>query len=473
MKQRFQRWLLASFLWVQCVTLLADSVAQKVVLRERVDPGRVMRTASALTADGMFLLDPAADPSQNLKPEDVKPESLKVQVQARLVVQDRWQLADQADSATAGVLMSRRLVESAETVLGGQIRGGKHSLSPDRKRFLVDIHDELVRHGSLDGALTRQELEALTMPADGITLWTLLPRAEVMVGDTYPLDNLAAKSLSLFDSIAVNGATGKVTKLDDGTVEIELSGEIRGAVLGAEGKMTIQGRLTFNRNEGFVDFLRLERDESRRPGNVEAGLEIHSKLEVRRFVMPEVVPELADKADENWPKSIDSKYLTLEWKEPSGLFKMTHDRDWHVTWSDTRESVIKRVDKGGSVIAQCNLKKGTPVQPGRHQDPQQFREDVQNGLGNQFRRFFGEGVLERTEEEGFGYKLAVEGVIQDLPVAWYYYLMASSDGNQYLATVTTMLSETQSAQKTGLALVETLRWIPQTGKPEPKTGPVP
>ena len=90
MQQRFQQCLLASFLWFQCFTLQAESVAQKVGLRERVYPGRVMRTASALTAEGMFLLDPAADPTQNLKPEEVKPESLKVQVQARLIVQDRW-----------------------------------------------------------------------------------------------------------------------------------------------------------------------------------------------------------------------------------------------------------------------------------------------------------------------------------------------------------------------------------------------
>lgn len=447
--------------------------AQKVALRERVDSDRVARTASALTAEGVFLLDPAADPKQALKPEELKPESLKLQVQARLVVQDRWQLAAAADNATAGVLMSRRLVESAETVLGGQIRGSKNSLRPDRKRFLVDIHEDLVRHGSLDGTISRQELEALTMPADGITLWTLLPRQDVELGDTYKLDNLAAKSLSLYDAIAVNGLSGKISKMDDASVEIELSGEVRGAVLGAQGKMTISGRMTFNRADGFVDFLRVERDENRRPGTVEAGLEIHSKLEVRRSILNEIPATLADQDANKWPKSIDPQYLLLEWQEPTGLFSLTHERDWHVTWSDSQESVLKRVDRGGSVVAQLNLKKGTPVQAGHHQDPQQFKEDVQKGLGAQFRRFFGEGALNRTEAEGFGYKLAVEGIIQELPVAWYYYLMASPQGDQYLGTVTTMLSETQTPQKAGLALFESLRWIPQAANPESKKTPTP
>ena len=436
----------------------------KIELRERVDAGRVIRTVAAMSAEGNYLLDPAADPKNLVRPEDLKPESLRVRVTSRMAVQDRWKLADTTAEASSNVLMSQRLVELAEVEIGGQVRPSKHILSKERRRFLVDMQDESVRQASLDGLISRQDLEAITMPCDGTALWTLLPKEPVAENESYRLDKLAAKALTLFDLVSVNELDGTVEKIDSTTVSIKIKGNVRGAVLGAEGKMSIEGQLRFNRADGFVEFLRIDRDESRRPGSVEAGLEIHSTLELRRSVLDEIPQELSDKALESWPRSITPQMLKLVWEEPSGLFALEHDRDWHTTWADVQESVIKRVDRGGVVVAQCNLKKGTKVQKGHHQDPAQFREDVQAGLKEKFRRFFGEGTLDRPMAAGYGYKLAVEGVIQDLPVGWYYYLMASAEGDQYLMTVTSTLAEFQSSNKESLQLVESLRWLPQPVK---------
>jgi len=183
-------------------------------------------------------------------------------------------------------------------------------------------------------------------------------------------------------------------------------------------------------------------------------------------VLDKPAPELAEAVRGDWPKSIENKHLQLTWAEPAGQYTLEHDRDWHVTWSDTQESVMKRVDRGGTVIAQCNLKRGPSVAAGRHQDPAQFRDDVREALGDQFRKVFGEGVLDRTQDQGYGYKLAVEGLIQELPVVWYYYLMASPAGEQVMATVTTTLAETQNGSKPALGLVESLRWSVQAEKAE-------
>lgn len=438
---------------------------EKTPLKERVDASRVVRSASAMTAEGLYFLDPPVNP-KTAKPDKDAPESLKVQVTTKLVVQDRWRLAEAADAPSAGVLMSQRVVELAEANVGGQVRGSASRLRPDRRRFLADMNNEMVRNGSLDGPLTRPELEAITAPGDAITLWTLLPKDPVAVGDTYKMDNLAAKSLTLFDTIAVNGLEGKVESLEADRVKISLSGEVRGAVLGAEGKMKFKGTLGFDRAAGLVDSLILSRDESRRPGAVEAGLEIHSDLEVRRQVTEKPLPDFADEKSAAWPGSVEPKHLALSWSEPTGLFSLEHDRDWHVTWSDNQESVLKRVDQGGTVIAQCNLKKGPMVAAGRHQDPAQFRDDVKAALGGQFRKLFGEGVLDRPADQGYGYKLAVEGLIEELPVVWYYYLLASPRGEQFMGTVTTTLAETQSGAKLALGLIESLRWSIQPEQAE-------
>ena len=446
-------------------TTHSSSAAEKFSLRERVDGQRVVRSTCLMTADGLYFLDPPVE-SKTAKPDKAQPETLKVKATTKLVVLDRWKLSESADGPNAGVLTARRLIEFAQADVSGQVRPASNQIRKERRRFLTDIHDEMVRNGSLDGSITRQELEAITTPGDGITLWTLLPKQEVAVGETYKLDNLGAKSLTLFDTIAVNGLEGKIEKIGTDRVEIRIHGEVRGAVLGAEGKMVLEGTIGFNRIDGLVNSLVIDRDEIRRPGSVEAGLEIHSKLEVKREVVEKVVPELAAESDTSWPKFIENKHLSILWNEPSGLFSMEHDRDWHVTWTDIQESVIKRVDKGGTVIAQCNMKRGPTVAAGRHQDPAQFREDVRTALGTQYKRVFGEGVLDRLEGQGYGYKLAIEGLIQELPVVWYYYLMSSPAGDQYVSTITTTLAETRETSKTGLGLVESLKWSAQPKKQE-------
>lgn len=435
----------------------------KTTMRERVDTRRVIRSTHEMTATGTFFLDPPAD--AKTKADRLKPESLKVSARTKSAVQDRWRLRDSPGLSTTGALTSLRVVESAETEIGGEIRPARNRLRPNRRRMLVEIDEEMARIASLDGPLTRSELEALTTPADAATLWALLPKEELMTGASYDLDRIAAKSLSLYDSIAVNGLKGKVEEITETSVRISISGELRGAVLGAEGLMKIRGELNFDRVNGFVDRLDLDRDENRRPGSVEAGLDIRSELKVRRSVVATPAQELTGEGAE-WPKSTTPEMMRLEWFDPTGTIRLEHERDWHATWSDTEESVLKRVDRGGTVVAQCNVKKAPTVAPGRHQDPGQFREDVREALGDQFRRVFGEGTLDRPAGQGYGYKMAVEGVVQDLPVVWYYYLLASPQGQQYVATVTTTLAETEGSGKAGLMLAETLRWSDRTEKRE-------
>lgn len=450
--------------FVTVLISLVVSTAQggeKISLRERVDPERVIASTHAMNAEGTFFLDPPADAAKSGKVDTLKPESLKVKASTRLNVQDRWRLT----GSTAAGLASVRVVELAETEIGGELRPTKSALRQQRTRMLVDIENELFRTVSIDGPLTRSELEALTAPGDATSLWTLLPKSEIEAGETYRLDRIAAKSLTLYDAIAVNSLDGKILEITEKQVKIRLSGEVRGAVLGAEGVMKLTGDLDFDRDSGLVTRLVLDRNENRRPGTVEAGLEITSHIEVKRNVSTSPNAEIAGDLSK-WPTAVTPESVMLEWFDPTSTIRLEHDRDWHVTWADTGESVLKRVDRGGAVIAQCNLKQATMVAPGRHQDPDQFEQDVREALGSQFRKVFGKGELKRPEGQGYGYKLAIEGVVQDLPVVWYYYLMASPAGDQFVATVTTTLAETQGSGKSGLQLTESLRWSDRAVKKE-------
>ena len=79
---------------------------------------------------------------------------------------------------------------------------------------------------------------------------------------------------------------------------------------------------------------------------------------------------------------------------------------------------------------------------GRHQDLGQFRDDVKRGLAGRFTRFLGDGELEGDPGGHFRYKVGAQGRQGELGVIWYYYLVASPEGDQVVATFT--LSDTRS-----------------------------
>jgi hypothetical protein len=102
------------------------------------------------------------------------------------------------------------------------------------------------------------------------------------VGDRWKVEGDAARCLSAYDALAVNALEATLEGLDEASATIRLAGEVRGAVLGGEGTITCSGSLRFDRKAGRIDRLNVERSETRKPGPVEAGLEIKSTLTVER-----------------------------------------------------------------------------------------------------------------------------------------------------------------------------------------------
>src|SRR5205823_10519477 len=132
------------------------------------------------------------------------------------------------------------------------------------------------------GPLTRPELEVTQMPGDPLTLPGLLPGKLVALGDHWTVSDAAARSLSGYDALATNAVAATLEACDDASARVRLKGEIRGAVLGAEGRVTCDGSFTFDRKAGRIDRLTLDRTEVRKPGAVEAGLDLSSTLPVER-----------------------------------------------------------------------------------------------------------------------------------------------------------------------------------------------
>jgi hypothetical protein len=414
-----------------------------VLLRESVVAGSATRVIVEMRAQGLY--------RPNALPDQDPPKPLDLKVETRFDFVQRVVRVDQRQ-----VTRVVRRVHQAAAAINGQIRPSASSLRPEAAILVAARRDDGVFAFSPAGPLTRQELELVQAPGDPLGLSGLLPAKPVGVGDTWLVSASTARALSDYDALASNTFRGKLESLDRDTALVRLTGEIRGAARGGEGKIRCDGIYRFDRKAERIADLTLHREEVREPGPVEAGLDLKGTLTMEQ--RPAEVPaELIDTAIAGLTVDDENARALLKLSPPGGKYSLLHDRDWHLFWDDARVAVLKRLDHG-EVVAQCNLAVGPNAGKGRHQDPAQFRQDIRQALGKRFGRIVGEGEVEGATAGGYRYKVAVEGKEGDVGILWYYYLVASPEGNQLLVTFTLGEAQAKSFGNQDLQVIGSLEW---------------
>jgi len=403
------------------------------------------------------------------------PKPLELEIQTRLVFGERIVDVgpeDRAHPATNGQLKAEanqpragrgslkvvRHVIQAASAINGEVRPASASIRPEVALLVAERRD---RQGpvvvvSPAGPLTRSELELVQGLGDPLALVDLLPDQPVAVGQSWRVGAAAAQALSGYDALTANNLDATLDSADDAKARVRLKGQIQGTALGGAGTITCEGFLTFDRQAARIDHLDLNRAETRQPGPVEAGLDVKSTLTVsRRAALPS--PALSDAALAHVSLEVTPKRELLRITAPGGKSTLVHDRNWHTFWEDPRLTVLKRLD-GGQVVAQCNLMLGPVAGKGRHQDPGQFRDDIRRALKQRFVQYLGAGEVEGDPAGSFRYKVGVQGREGNLGVVWYYYLIASPDGDQLLATFTLAQDHVKSFGDQDLEVIGSLRW---------------
>lgn len=336
-------------------------------------------------------------------------------------------------------------------------------IRPEVTLLISDRQSESVLTYSAGGPLLRNEVDLLQGPGDPLTLVGLLPTGDVGIGDSWNVGPLASKALTEYETLSHQGLKAKLEKLDDQEALIRLDGEIQGAVRGGEGTIKFDGELFFDRQNSLVRRLVLNREESRKKGHVESAIEAESTLTVTREPI-ELPEELSDEALKELSLEAEPHRLLLLYASPGGEYRILHDRNWHLAFEDVRRAVLKRIENG-QTVAQCDLALGSRVGPGRHQDTDQFREDVRTALGEYFGEFVGSGEIDGPDDGNFRFKLAVEGkpreeAPESIPL-WYYYLIASPEGDQLYAVFTLSQALEAAFGAQDLSMVGSLEWTQQ------------
>jgi hypothetical protein len=427
---------------------MGDGAPEAVALRSTARVGDSARVVIALEAEGSFL--EAVAPGGTEKAVAPRPRRLKVQTRTEFV--ERVMGLD----AEERVARAARWVIQAAAALNGEIRGRATAIRPEVALLVAERREESVVVFSPAGPLTRSELEVVEVVGDPLALAGLLPDRPVARGDRWRVGGDAVRGLSGYDALAANALEATVESLDSTVAVIRLKGEIRGAALGGAGTIACEGTFRFDRAAGQIVRLDLTRHETRKAGPVEEGLEITSTLTVERKAIA-TPAELADPVIAAIPGDRVPERELLILVAPDGKYTLQHDRDWHIYWDDSKLTVLKRLDHG-EVVAQCNLNVGPKVPRGKHQAPDQFRDDVRRALGARFDHFVGVGEVDGDPAGGFRYKVAVQGRQGDVGILWDYYLLASPDGDQLLATFTHAVAQEAAFANQDLRLVNSFRW---------------
>ncbi len=431
-----------------------QSAIRAIPLQESARPGDLTAIRWELKARGQYR--PGGD--------DAKP--LGMTVETRLIGAERVLAVGPKGEAQR---VARRIEQAAAAINGeGAIRPIASVLRPGLSTLIVELRGGSPFAFSPAGPLTRPELDLVQGPGEPLTLGGLLPARPVKVGDRWAVAAEASRSLCGYDALAANGLQGTLEALDDDQATIKLDGEVRGAALGGEGLVKLTGTLKFDRKAGRISSLSVDRDETRAPGPVEAGLEFQSTLTLTREPLAEPPPELGDAAVAALPTGVPEGIELLEYASPNGKYTLLHDRDWHTFAEDTRRTVLRRLDRG-ELVAQCNLTVGPNAGPGKHQELKQFRDDVRAALGPRFVRFVDAGEVPGVEP-GFRYRLSAEGKQGEVGIVWYYYLLAGPDGDQLVATFTLGAAQAESFAAQDLKIVGSLTWTPATTTTAPQPG---
>jgi len=445
-----------------------------LVLREETHAGHTTRVQIELKAQGLFR--PGLPPG-GASAEPRMPKPLALEIQTRLVFTERIVEAGRDDRARAasnghvkteaieppaggGPLRVVRHVSQAASAINGEVRPTSASIRPEVSLLVAERRD---RDGpvvvvSPAGPLTRSELELVQGLGDPLALADLLPDQPVAAGQHWRARTPAAQAVSGYDVVTSNNLEVTLESADDAKARLRLKGRIQGSSLGGTGTISCEGFLTFDRQSARIDHLDLNRVENRQPGPVEAGLDVKSTLTVTRN-SAEPSPPLSDAALAGLSLDVTPERELLRMTAPGGKSTLIHDRRWHTFWEDPRLTILKRLD-GGQVIAQCNLMVGPVAGKGRHQDPNQFRDDIRRALKQRFVQFLGAGEVEGDPAGGFRYKVGVQGREGDLGIVWYYYLIASPEGDQLLATFTLAEDHMKTFGGQDLEVVGSLRWLP-------------
>jgi hypothetical protein len=322
-----------------------------------------------------------------------------------------------------------------------QVAGHESGAELPAKHRLVVIQGE--RSGlqcySPGQSMSRESVDLLELPGDPLILSALLPRTPVTPGAQWKAPEWTAQMLATLEAINKVELNCRLASSDESSAVIEFSGTANGQRFGANTDVVLTGQLMFDRQEKLIRQATARYVIKSSIGTINPGIDATVDVTIAR-ALSESPGRLTDAVADAIPLEPAPADLLLDFAAPPWGVTLSFDRKWYVfqaLFEGTPQVAILRLIDQGSLICQCNLSPIAAASPGQHTPIDQFEADIQQALGDKFKKIKsrekvpmedGRTIL-RLVAEG---EMAVsndQGVVK-LPMNWIYYLCADRSGKQ-------------------------------------------
>jgi hypothetical protein len=336
-------------------------------------------------------------------------------------------------SVDAGPLRSIRRYQKAAATFHRGSSSEQHTLRQQRATIGVLIEPPHASHHSPAGPLTRNELELIDLFGNSLLLDRLLPEKAVSVGDVWKHPASLVCALLGLDVVAQSDLQSTLVSVAQGVARVEISGHVEGALEGASSTIDVKAKYRFQLDTGRITWFGMLVKVDNSIGPAENGLQGTARLQMT--IQPGASdPQLADAALEDLALKPTPELLQLAYESPAGGWRLVHDPRWFLVQDRKDLATLKLIDKG-ELLAQCNIASLPNAVPGKTVAFEEFQEDVRKALGKNLKSFLQAG--HRVND--FGYQVSyvmAEGAVEDVPIRWFYYLVADKHGRQVVFVFT-------------------------------------
>ncbi len=387
------------------------SAADKI--GESADDARTFSVRSRLKVDGTISTAGA----------EGKATSLKLAVDGKLTYLERRLPPGGRD---AEALRSMRNYQLAEADITVGDRKTINRLDKTAQQIVAEGRREGVRVYSIAGPMTYENVELLRTPGDSLALLGLLPVQEIDATSNWAPPAWVLPCLAGVEAVSEATVNCKIEKLDSQFAIIAFEGRLTGAVQGAVTKLTVTGKVAFDRTNKHIRQAVVEQDEERAIGAVSPGMKVKATIHVDRAPVSGS-NAFSDSALSRVPINTEPQQLALWFDAPWGL-RFAYDRNWHVFHQKENVAVLRLMD-AGSLIAQCNVSQMPTLVAGTVTSINQFQDDIRSSLGASVKGF-SEAASTKTASGITLYRVVATGEAQKVPMHWLYYLCIAPDGRQ-------------------------------------------
>jgi hypothetical protein len=273
---------------------------------------------------------------------------------------------------------------------------------------------------AVEGALRREELDTLQMPADSIVLADLLPNETLEMGATWNHATEVITALTNLNTAEVCECQSVLVEANSSFAKCQLAGTVHGTVDGTKTEMELDGVYLVDLGRGEITQFNLAIREKREVGPITPGLEGILKLRVK--VEPASAPLLTADLIDRVATSYPVPATAVETYSPELGFSAAHDASWHVTGTRGTTMALRKIGTDG-LVTHATLTRLPARQLDSEHSLAEFRADVARTLGESL----GAIVSDQQFTNANGCRVlqvVAQGTVGGVPVEWHAYQVA-------------------------------------------------